>query len=222
MIGFDLMSRPSLVIFDCDGVLVDSERIGHGTLVEMANEHGYAITIADSYRQYMGWRMPDVIAHIETEIGKSLPSGWLDEFTRRRDAVLEKDLKPVAGIEGVLDALAAAGINTCVASSGSVRKMRFTLGLTNLARYFGDRLYSTWDLERGKPFPDIFLHAATSQETAPESCVVIEDSPAGAQAAKAAGMPCFGYAADSDSGALQAHGATVFLRMADLPGLLGL
>lgn len=215
------MRRPSLVIFDCDGVLVDSERIGHGTLVEMANEHGYMITVADSYRRYMGWRMPDVIGHIETETGRALPKGWLDEFTRRRDEVLAKELKPVAGIEKVLDALVAAKIAMCVASSGSLRKMGFTLGLTNLARYFGDRLYSTWDLERGKPFPDIFLHAATVQKTAPESCVVIEDSPAGAQAAQAAGMRCFGYAADSDPAALQAHGAAVFFRMAELPGLLG-
>src|SRR5262249_23961504 len=133
----------------------------------------------------------------------------------------ERELQPVAGIADVLDRLAAAGMNTCVASSGSTRKMRFTLGLTGLARYFGDRLYSTWDLERGKPFPDIFLHAAAGQKTPPDLCVVVEDSPAGAQAARSAGMRCFGYAADSDAAALAAQGAAVFLRMAELPGLLG-
>jgi HAD superfamily hydrolase (TIGR01509 family) len=169
----------------------------------------------------MGWRMPDVIVHIEQKIGRALPADWLDEFTRRRDARLEKELKPVAGIEAVLDALARAGIRTCVASSGSMRKMRFTLGLTGLARHFGDRLYSTWDLARGKPFPDIFLHAAASEKTPAELCVVIEDSPAGAQAARSAGMPCFGYAADSDRAALEAQGATVFFNMSELPRLLG-
>jgi HAD superfamily hydrolase (TIGR01509 family) len=162
------------------------------------------------------------MAHIETELGHALAPGWLDEFTRRRNARLERDLKPVAGIEAVLDRLAAAGLQTCVASSGSLRKMRFTLGLTGLDRAFGDRLYSTWDLPRGKPFPDVFLHAAASLGFAPAESVVIEDSPAGAEAARAAGMRCFGYAADSDRAALQAHGATVFFAMDALPALLGL
>jgi HAD superfamily hydrolase (TIGR01509 family) len=217
-----MSARPALVIFDCDGVLVDSERIGHGTLAAMATESGYPLTVDDSFRLFMGWRMPDVIAHIEAGLGRPLPAGWLEEFSRRRDAVLERELKPVAGIAAVLDALAAAEIATCVASSGSLRKMRFTLGLTGLDRAFGDRLYSTWDLPRGKPFPDVFLHAAASLGFAPAESVVIEDSPAGAEAARAAGMRCFGYAADSDRAALQAHGATVFFAMDALPALLGL
>ncbi|TAL03809.1 MAG: HAD family hydrolase [Rhodospirillaceae bacterium] len=211
-----------LIIFDCDGVLVDSEPISNRVIVDLLAEAGWILSEDDSQRRFRGRRMDDVIAQIETHLGRPLPRDWLSQYEERRNAAFRQSLKPIPGIARVLACVAELNRPMCVASSGSIAKTRMTLGLTGLASFFGDRLYSSSGLANGKPAPDLFLHAAAAMGFDPPQCVVIEDSLPGVQAAQAAGMRCFGYAADSDSEALKACGATCFTDMAALPGLLGL
>lgn len=216
------MKRPELVIFDCDGVLVDSEPIANRVLVELIGESGRALTHEDSERRFRGRRMDDVMQQVEALTGRALPADWLATFEQRRNAAFQNELQAVAGVHGALETLAAAGIASCVASSASVAKMRLTLGLTGLAGFFGGRLYSAWDVPRGKPFPDVFLSAAAAMNRTPPDCVVIEDSAPGAAAAQAAGMRCLGYAAAGGQESLQAHDAECFFDMNALPSLLGI
>jgi HAD superfamily hydrolase (TIGR01509 family) len=211
-----------LIIFDCDGVLVDSEPLSNRVIVDMLAEDGWILSEEDSARQFRGRRMDDVVALIEDHLGRALAADWNAQYERRRNAVFRERLKPVPGVATVLARLAEMNRPMCVASSGSIPKMHLTLGLTGLAPFFGDRLYSSWGLTNGKPAPDLFLHAAAAMGFDPARCVVIEDSLPGVMAAQAAGMRCFGYAADSDSAALAACGAHCFTDMADLPRLLGL
>jgi HAD superfamily hydrolase (TIGR01509 family) len=212
----------SLVIFDCDGVLVDSEPISNRVIVDMLGEAGWTLSEDESQKRFRGRRMDDVMALIEDHLGRALPIDWQAQYEQRRNATFQKSLKPIAGIASVLARLAELNRPMCVASSGSILKMRLTLGLTGLAAFFGDRLYSSWGLANGKPAPDLFLHAASAMGFAPADCIVIEDSLPGVMAAQAAGMRCLGYAADADSQALAACGAACFTDMAALPGLLGL
>jgi HAD superfamily hydrolase (TIGR01509 family) len=213
---------PSLVIFDCDGVLVDSERIANDVMAAHITAAGWPMSGAQSLKLFVGKRMTEVMAEVEARTGTTLADDWLDVFEAARDAAFTSRLKPVPGIERVLLRLGDVGIPFCVASSGSIAKMHHSLGVTGLLPLLEGVLFSARDVGRGKPFPDIFLHAAAQMGHQPADCVVIEDTPTGAEAARAAGMRCFGYAADSDSEALKARGATCFTDMAALPGLLGL
>ncbi len=214
---------PSLVIFDCDGVLVDSERLANQVMVaHIKNASGWDISEDESRVTFIGKRMSDVIDIVEAKSGRKLPADWLERFEADRDVVFTDRLKPVAGVESVLQRLQKENIPFCVASSGSIAKMHHSLGITGLLPLLKDRLFSTTEVPRGKPFPDIFLHAAARMGHTAETCVVIEDTPTGAEGARAAGMRCFGYAADADSQALEARGATCFTDMAALPALLGL
>jgi len=213
---------PALVIFDCDGVLVDSERIANAVMVAHMAQAGWSITEAESRKRFIGKRMVDVTTAIEANTGRKLADSWLADFEAARDIAFTTQLKPVAGITDVLHRLKTAGIPFCVASSGSHAKMRHSLGLTGLLPLLEDHLFSATEVARGKPHPDIFLHAAARMGHASSDCVVVEDTPTGAAAAKAAGMRCFGYAADSDAATLIAYGAICFTAMAELPGLFGL
>ena len=206
-----------LVIFDCDGVLVDSETISNGTLVEMLAEIHLSISLEESSSLFMGRSMPAIIELVEERIGGFVPEGFLEQYYVRMDAAFHQDLKP---IPGVIEALDRISLPTCVASSGPYRKMKTTLGITGLLERFEGRIFSAWDVGRGKPFPDLFLYAASCMKTDPNKCVVIEDSFPGVQAAVAAGMSVFGYSQKSSSSPLQKAGAVVFDDMAELPGLL--
>ena len=206
-----------LVIFDCDGVLVDSETISNGTLVEMLAEIHLSISLEESSSLFMGRSMPAIIELVEERIGGFVPEGFLEQYYVRMDAAFHQDLKP---IPGVIEALDRISLPTCVASSGPYRKMKTTLGITGLLERFEGRIFSAWDVGRGKPFPDLFLYAASCMKTDPNKCVVIEDSFPGVQAAVAAGMSVFGYSQKSSSSPLQQAGAVVFDDMAELPGLL--
>jgi HAD superfamily hydrolase (TIGR01509 family) len=210
-----------LIIFDCDGVLVDSEPLSNRVIVDMLAEDGWILSEEDSARRFRGRRMDDVVALIEDHLGRAVAADWQAQYERRRNAVFRERLKPIPGVATVLARLAELGWPMCVASSGSIPKMHLTLGLTGLTSFFGDRLYSSWGLANGKPAPDLFLHAAAAMGFEPAHCIVIEDSLPGVMAAKAAGMRCLGYAADSDSAALSACGAVCFTDMAALPRLLG-
>ncbi|MBI1217303.1 MAG: HAD-IA family hydrolase [Rhodobacteraceae bacterium] len=216
------MRRFDAIILDCDGVLVDSEPIAFDLLADDLARHGLVLTHDRLEHDFLGGTMYDVFARARTQ-GATLPDGWVADFYERLYARLAEGTPLVPGVAGVLDALDAAGIPYAVGSNGSDRKMQVTLGQHPdiLARLHG-RLFSGQTLGTPKPAPDLYLHAAAALDTAPGRCAVIEDSPTGCRAARAAGMACFGFSASGDGARLAAVGATVFHRMADLPALLGL
>jgi HAD superfamily hydrolase (TIGR01509 family) len=213
---------PALVIFDCDGVLVDSEAIANRIMAEHITATGIPIAYEDCRARFVGGTLQRVMDTVEQWLGRPLPPGWKDDFEARRNEAFRRELKAVAGVEEVLQRLARVGTEICVASSGTIEKMELTLGLTGLKRYFGERLFSASMVAHGKPEPDIFLYAAEQMGYLPETCVVVEDSPTGVTAAVAAGMRVLAYAADTDAEILRVAGAHPFAEMAELPGLLGL
>jgi HAD superfamily hydrolase (TIGR01509 family) len=206
-----------LVIFDCDGVLVDSDRISLRIQAERITALGLPTTYEDCVRDYLGLGMPATLRLLAERLGRPLPDGWAEGLDAEVREAFRRELRPVAGVAAALDAI---DLPTCVASSGSQEKMRLTLGLTGLRERFAGRIFSGDEVERGKPAPDLFLHAAERIGAAPGDCVVVEDSPFGAAAARAAGMRALGYAAESDGASLAAEGATVFTTMKDLPTLI--
>jgi HAD superfamily hydrolase (TIGR01509 family) len=207
----------ALVIFDCDGVLVDSDRIGLRIQAERITALGLPTTYEDCVRDFLGIGMPATIAILERRLGAPLPDGWVADLDAAVRDAFRRELRPVAGVEAALDAIA---LPTRVASSGSQEKMRLTLGLTGLRDHFAGRIFSADEVERGKPAPDLFLLAAERMGAAPADCVVVEDSPAGVAAARAAGMRALGYAAETDPAALRREGAETFTAMAELPALI--
>jgi len=213
-----------LVIFDCDGVLVDSEPLANASFSRALKAQGVDWGIEETMRRLMGLSLKSCVEIVEAEIGRQLPVDFVEKmqvvtYQSFRDAPLQ----PMAGVRDAILALQAAGIATCVASSGSVDKMRFTLGLTGLWDLLDGRVYSSGQVARGKPFPDLFLHAARSMKVAPAECLVVEDSVPGIQAARAAGMRVLAYAGApyADREKLAAAGGSVFTDMAHLPGLVG-
>lgn len=210
------------VLFDCDGVLVDSEPLTDAVIARSLARHGLALGQHEISGMFRGGTLAGV-AETAREMGADLPEDWLARTYDDIHAKLAEGTPLVPGIEGVLDRLDAAGIAYAVGSNGSHRKMEVTLGQhPDLRRRFGDRVFSREDVARPKPAPDLYLHAAHALGVAPAQAAVIEDSPTGARAARAAGIRCFGYAAAEKADGLLAEGATVFRDMADLPGLLGL
>jgi HAD superfamily hydrolase (TIGR01509 family) len=206
-----------LVIFDCDGVLVDSEPISCRVLTEHLGAAGFPMTAAEVERDCLGRSWASNVAVIEARFGRPLPGGFQPRYQADLFAAFDAELRAVPGVERALDAVA---MPTCVASSGTHERIRHTLGLTGLLARFDGRIFSATDVEHGKPAPDLFLHAAASMGAAPERCAVIEDSPAGVQAARAAGMTVLGFAARSDPARLADEGARTFAAMAELPELL--
>lgn len=192
------------MIFDCDGVLVDSEPIANAALSEALAELGLRLTVQETMTEFMGRDRRHLRARAAELLGRPLPEAFEAGFDTRLHAALERDLRPVAGIEAALDAIDHA---TCVASSSRPEGLRLTLGLTGLLPRFEGRVFSASEVEHGKPAPDLFLHAAARMGFAADDCVVVEDSPAGVEAAARAGMRCLHY-------------GTTFTDMRDLPGLL--
>ena len=213
---------PRAVIFDCDGVLVDSEQAAFDILQQDFARHGLPLPRAELEALFIGGTVKGLWQQARS-MGATLPDDWVDDFYVRLYARLALGTPLIPGIEAVLDALDAAGIPYAVGSNGSDHKMQVTLGQhpALLARLKG-RLFSGQTLGKPKPAPDLYLHAASALGHRPQDCVVIEDSATGARAARAAGIRCFGYAAHGDGAALKAAGAHTFSSMADLPGLLGL
>jgi HAD superfamily hydrolase (TIGR01509 family) len=216
---------PALVIFDCDGVLVDTERLAVPIDVEIITGLGWPISAAEVVQRFLGKSEADATKEIEEHLGHPIPPGVSFEQEERYREAFERHLQPVEGVVEVLDRLDDAGVATCVASGGTHEKMRFTLGLTGLYERFEGRIFSAGDVARGKPAPDLFLHAAatTAPGVAAQECAVIEDSPFGLEASLAAGMGAYGYAGGlTPLEHLCLDGAVVFHRMAELPALLGL
>jgi HAD superfamily hydrolase (TIGR01509 family) len=207
-----------LVIFDCDGVLVDSEMITNRVFAAMLNDLGITVSIEDMFERFVGRSMPQCLEIITRLLGGPVPDGFVEEYYARSRAALKQELKAVPDIEAVLSALQ---VPYCVASSGTHEKMETTLGVTGLLPKFLGRMYSVTDVARSKPFPDVFLHAARQQGKAPAACAVIEDTPTGVRAGVAAGMTVFGYCALTPKHRLIEAGAhQTFERMRDLPELL--
>jgi HAD superfamily hydrolase (TIGR01509 family) len=217
------ITRPDLVIFDCDGVLIDTERIAVPIDVEVMAELGWVMTEDEVVERFLGRSEADCTREIEEHLGRRLPPTLSFEIDERYREAFERALEPVDGVVEVLDALDRNGVATCVASSGSHEKMRFTLGLTGLFERLDGRIYSADEVENGKPAPDLFLHAAAGMGHRPERCAVVEDSPFGLAAALAAGMAAYAYAGGlTPLQRLQIPKATVFHRMDELPALFGL
>jgi HAD superfamily hydrolase (TIGR01509 family) len=217
------MPRRGLVIFDCDGVLVDSESISNGVLAEMLSAEGLPTTLAQARRDYQGLLLAEVRTRAQEQLGRQLPEDWLGRYEQRRAAVFRAELQPVPGAAQAVRAVDAAGLAACVASQGKLAKTKLSLELTGLRELFADgQLFSAESVPRGKPHPDLFLHAAEAMGVEPARSVVVEDTPSGVTAAVAAGMRAIGYAADSDERALAGAGAEIIHSLRELPRRLGL
>jgi len=233
--------RLDAVIFDCDGVLVDSEPITNRVLTGMLNELGLDFTLEQTMRTFMGRALREELSIIEALAGRPLPPDWYAGFARRRDAALAREVRAVPHVADLVAHLVERGLPYAVASGADRAKMRITLGATGLLERFesaaaraiahapgyaagappGSRLFGADMVERPKPAPDVYLLAARSLGVAPAHCVVVEDTPTGTTAGVAAGMAVLGYCAHTDPRALLAAGAcAVFDDMRRLPALL--
>jgi len=221
-----MANRLELVIFDCDGVLVDSEMIANDVMARVLSDAGLPITGAECRARFIGMSMASVRALAEQDLGDPLPDDF-EQRIRRADVIaFEHDLKAVTGIEAALEAIP---VPICLASSGSPEKIANSLRITGLAPYFEGRAFSAVQVANGKPAPDLFLLAAQKMAAPTDRCMIIEDSVQGVIAGVRAGMPVLGFAGASHAVADPEHtarlteaGATaVFDDMTTLPGLLG-
>jgi len=207
-----------LVIFDCDGVLIDSERLAVKVDAVVLAALGWPLSEEEIVERFVGRSHAAMTAAIEDQLGRRLPPDWDAEFNPLYDEVFERELTPVTGIVEALDAI---DLPTCVASSSSHARLRRTLGLTGLHERFAGRIFSAEEVAHGKPAPDLFLHAAARSGVEPSACVVVEDSHFGLSAARAAGMRSFGYCGGlSRAERLAGPGTVVFDDMRKLPELL--
>jgi HAD superfamily hydrolase (TIGR01509 family) len=210
--------RFDAVLFDCDGVLVDSEPITNGVLRQMLNEAGWALSQADCERIFIGKAVRDERARIELETGQSLTEDWIKAFYARRDERLRAELKNVAGaLETVIAAHGHTAGRIACASGADKAKVVMQIGMAGMAPYFEDRIFSGHDLPRSKPAPDVYLAAAAHLGADPVRCLVIEDTATGAQAGIAAGATVWGYCQHGDGRAFEGLAvARVFQRMDDM------
>ena len=209
-----------LVILDCDGVLIDSERLAIQVDVEALRELGWPLSEAEVIERFVGRSDRDTRAAIEAHLGRQLPADW-DE--RYRTLYREAFAAELAPIDGVVEAIDAIELPQCVASSGTHDYLRYVLGLTGLYERFAGRIFSSEDVVHGKPAPDLFLHAAACMRARAGGCVVVEDSRSGVEAARAAGMRVLAFGGGlSPIELLEGPDTIVFDEMRELPGLLDL
>src|SRR5258705_13012907 len=208
------------VIIDCDGVVVASERLINDLEARLLSQLGLTLSAADTRTRFKGHTVAEIVAIVERLLGERLSPDWLYEWGMRTALGFARDLQVVPGVRAVLDVLASSDIPLGVASQAPLARVELALGITQLTRYFDDRVFAAAMVPRAKPCPDLFLLAAARLGAEPSRFAVIEDSPTGVLAAAAAGMTVFGYAADEDPTALAAAGATIFDDMAQLPALL--
>jgi HAD superfamily hydrolase (TIGR01509 family) len=213
-----------LLIFDCDGVLVDSEPLSNTCFACALAREGLDWSVEETMRRLMGRSMKSCVEIVEGVLGRRLPDDFVDRLQAdTMQAFHDSPLQPVRGIADVVDAIEAAGAATCVASSGGLDKMRVTLGITGLWNRFEGRIFSASEVPRGKPFPDLFLYAALRMNEPPFACTVVEDSLPGIEAARAAGMRTIAYigAPYADAAALQTAAGEWVDDMRKLPALVG-
>jgi HAD superfamily hydrolase (TIGR01509 family) len=213
-----MIRRLALIVFDCDGVLVDSERLAVRIDVKVITALGWAMTEADIIDRFVGRSEESIAKDIEAHLGRPLPPNWTADNEHLYRAAFAAELKPVPGAVEALDQIT---IPTCVASSGSHDKIRYTLGITGLYERFAGRIFSADDVARGKPAPDLFLHAAERMGVEPAACAVVEDSRYGIEAARAAGMLAFGFTGGlTPAERLRGPETILFNSMLDLPRLV--
>lgn len=208
------------ILFDCDGVLVDSEPITHGVLRDLLAESGWDMPLADCMRHFIGRTVRSQAALIEAHTGQPLTDTWMATFYARRDAQLRAHLQPIPGATAAVRAAHQATGGRIACASGADRaKVLLQLDLAGLTDWFAPHIFSGHDQPRSKPFPDVYLAAAQSLGAAPARCLVIEDTPTGIAAGVAAGATVWAYAPQPDQAdELRAAGAhAVFSAMADLP-----
>ena len=211
------------VLFDCDGVLVDSERITNGVLRDMLEEQGWTLSLQACMDVFVGKAVMDERARIEAQTGKPLTPEWMASFRARRNAALMERAQPIPHVPEAIARIHAAYAGRIACASGAdLPKVLMQMGKTGLLPYFEGRVFSGHDLPRSKPFPDVYLAAAAALGANPLRCAVVEDTVTGVTAGVAAGATVLAYAPQGDGQALRDAGAAqVFASMADLPGLLG-
>ena len=208
-----------LVIFDCDGVLVDSEGPSNRAVAEELTRLGWTMDAAESMRRFVGFQLEAMPPVIAAQLGRDVPDGWVETMRQRLIAVLADELDLIPGAAEVLEAIAEMGLPSRVASNSSLREMEVKFGRTGLLHLL-ERSHSADEVGRGKPAPDVFLAAAAAEGVAPGSCVVIEDSVPGTQAAIAAGMACLCLVPQGDGAAQRAAGGSIIRSLAEAPPLL--
>ncbi|MGW1767528.1 HAD family hydrolase [Streptomyces sp. NPDC002073] len=216
-----MINPTELVIFDCDGVLVDSERIFVRLQVALGAELGWPLTHGEAIDRFVGRSRRSITEQIAARLGDETAGIWWDRLVHGHREAVEAELAPVEGIFEALEGLAAMALPICVASNGRHEKVRQSLRRTGLYERFAGRVFSATDVARGKPAPDLFLHAAERMGVDPAACAVIEDSRSGVAAARSAGMRAFGYAGGlTPAEWLAGPGTVVFDDMRELPVLL--
>ncbi len=215
------MTTFDLVIFDCDGVLVDTETINNEVISQLLNEAGLEMSPEEVARRTTGLAYSEMWEMFEDEVPGSLPVDIEEQQLTLETERFRKELLPIPGAVETVRCLGAAGMPMCVASNGTREKMVVTLEVTGLAGYFGDKFFGVNQVAHGKPAPDIYLLAARKMGVPPNRCVVIEDSYPGAQAGLAAGMTVLGYCPNKDIWGLEGLGIQTFSDMNVLPELLG-
>lgn len=213
--------KPTLVMFDCDGVLVDSEPITNRELAADLTAHGLPLTTEECISLFVGGTIKSV-GQRATEMGANLPDNWVERFYDRMCAALEREITAIDGVSDAIDRITSAGIDIAIGSNGPMRKMGITLGRTGLIDRFRGRIFSAHDIGIAKPDPAFYAHIATELGHNRHRAIVVEDSASGVKSAHGAGIRCLGYAADTNGETLRAEGAEPFDTMADLPGLIGL
>jgi HAD superfamily hydrolase (TIGR01509 family) len=212
------MKRTQLVIFDCDGVLVDSEPVANRTFAQMLREIGVDLTLEQMFDNFVGYSIPHCMRVVEEMLGRAPSENFVRELQRRTFEAFNTELRAMPGIEDALDRL---DVPFCVASSGDHEKMCTTLGITELLPRFAGRIFSVTQVAHGKPAPDIYLFAAKQLGVEPSRCVVVEDTPPGVKAGVAAGMTVFGFCAHTPVRKLEGAGARrTFDDMRSLPDLV--
>lgn len=217
------MQTPGLLIFDCDGVLIDSEVVACRVDAACLAEIGVAVTAEQIMARYVGIGLTEMLADIAQQVGRELPADLADAMRRRTAAAFATELRAIVGVEAVLS---RPGQPRCVASGSEPARIHQSLTLTGLLQHFHPHVFSATQVARGKPAPDLFLFASTAMQVLPANCLVIEDSVAGVQAARAAGMEVLGFAGGShcrpghDDRLRDAGAAAVFTDMSRLPELL--
>ena len=207
-----------LVIFDCDGVLIDSERLAVRVDVAVLRDLGWPLSEAEVIERFVGRSDRDTQAAIEAHLGRRLPADWGDRVEQLYRQAFAAALAPVEGVPEALDGIT---VSTCVASSGTHEHLRYPLGLPGLYERFAGRIFSADDVARGKPAPDLFLHAAERMGIRPEACVVVEDSRPGVEAARAAGMRVLAFTGGlSPAELLDGPNTVLFDDMRELPRIV--
>jgi HAD superfamily hydrolase (TIGR01509 family) len=212
---------PDLVIFDCDGTLVDTERISVRVNLQLLNEVGGDYTEAEVRELFVGASLETYATLVEQRLGKPLEADWIQRWSDMFRGICERELEAVDGVVDALDGIAATGVPLCVASNGMLHDVVRNLGQVGIHDRFDGRIFSATDVAVGKPAPDLFLYAAADFDTAPERCAVVEDSVVGVLAARAAGMTVYAYAGGmTPAERLVGDGTHVFDDMRLLPDLI--